>query len=1285
MSNVVEYILQADFKDLASAKLKAMSSAAFASLDRVGDRAGKLGQELNASNFGKNIAGNLALAGAAGTAAFGAVTYAALQSYTSFERLNQSLESLVARELLNTGAAKTMSEALAKAKDRARELVGWTEKLAIQSPFGQEDIQSSYRLALAYGFTSKQAQVLTQATVDFAAGSGATSDSMNRIALALGQIKARGKVAGDELMQLTEAGLPVRQILAQGFGVTTARLEEMVSKGLVPADKAIQVIVNSLQRDFGGAAARAGESMSGLINSMQDIGKIKLRELFGASFAAVQPAIAELVAALQTPEISAAVKRIGASLGEMTNSAVIEIRRVVDLFANMDAETKGKLLETAGAVSVAFKTIAATIAQVVGVVGGQLTALAGWFNNLDGSTKQVALTLALAGGSMLLLAPKAFAMAGAVGGTIEKVKALSTAIEGLRLQQAAADLTAAGSSATAAASGVTATAGAASKLALALQGVAAVGAAAFVGWGIGRVIGEVTGLDEAVQSLYVSMGLINDQQVKLAGLEDSKGILNDMTAVDLALRKLREAAKKGESPSLKDVLGDTAETAQIRGVLDGMATGMSDLGGRAKKLGAELQPGAWLKDDELLRDIALLEAYKGKLDAIDKVKVAAQQIAPDAPPAPDNSKLFGDLKAPDTGAATAAMEKAKKDQQAYLDALTEMQFRQNRISLDDYIKYWRDRQAVLTASKQSATTGYLDIEERIIAAQQEGAARQIELKVSTAKAILGQDAASQAQQTALLREALTERAALLANTGEVSARADTLRQLRELDIQSIEARAADQVAQGQLLLAQAQIGEGQFLTIQKAAQQERLTALRNANALTLAEVAAGVQQVQELQARATVTGDGPLLGLQEQVKAAGENYALLTGIYQSYLDQLSADGLRNTEIYAGTQASLTDVMEKGAKDRADTLAREQAKMNAMAGEIGGILGRSFAQGNRGLIGALESAAGEIAKFVAKVLAQKAILAAFGAGTGGAGLFGGLVSGLLGGGGGGPGFAKGGYTGAGGKNEPAGSVHKGEYVINANTVKRIGLPNLELLHKEGRAALPKIAERVGEPQAPAQVIDKGKADKSKSPFVNIINQIPKKTAATVERVRELATGVKAAKRESTTPSIGGSEELTRLFSGLTKGFANGGRVDTQDKEAAGIVHKGEYVFDKRTVERVGAGNLDALQKKKLAQFADGGLVGDESRAGKMLRSSPAPALRPAAPRPERPAAPVSRSMAVDVNMAAPTIQITLNGGKGGETDARKIATQIAYEMERNSTAKLRDQIQKLIRQEMRLAG
>lgn len=68
---------------------------------------------------------------------------------------------------------------------------------------------------------------------------------------------------------------------------------------------------------------------------------------------------------------------------------------------------------------------------------------------------------------------------------------------------------------------------------------------------------------------------------------------------------------------------------------------------------------------------------------------------------------------------------------------------------------------------------------------------------------------------------------------------------------------------------------------------------------------------------------------------------------------------------------------------------------------------------------------------------------------------GLVSGLFGGSSGGNifsgfsklfGFADGGYTGRGGRNEPMGVVHGGEYVFSKKAVQKIGLGNLEAMHR-----------------------------------------------------------------------------------------------------------------------------------------------------------------------------------------------------------------------------------------------
>ena len=105
---------------------------------------------------------------------------------------------------------------------------------------------------------------------------------------------------------------------------------------------------------------------------------------------------------------------------------------------------------------------------------------------------------------------------------------------------------------------------------------------------------------------------------------------------------------------------------------------------------------------------------------------------------------------------------------------------------------------------------------------------------------------------------------------------------------------------------------------------------------------------------------------------------------------------------------------------------------------------------------------------------------FGGGGAGGGL-GGLLGGLFGGGGGfnpigkiGL-FDRGGYTGDGGKYQPAGIVHKGEYVMDAESVRRIGVNNLRRLQGYangglvGAPSVPRIGKR-SSPGGPGVVVN-----------------------------------------------------------------------------------------------------------------------------------------------------------------------------------------------------------------------
>src|SRR3990172_5780546 len=143
----------------------------------------------------------------------------ALDAVASYERMGASMEALAARELRASDATLSMTDALKLAAPKAQELMKWVEQLAIKSPFDQEGVALALKTAMAYGFTIDQAKKLTEVTIDFVAATGGTSAQMNQIALALGQIQAKGKLSGQEILQLTNAGVGVNAIL-KGMGFT---------------------------------------------------------------------------------------------------------------------------------------------------------------------------------------------------------------------------------------------------------------------------------------------------------------------------------------------------------------------------------------------------------------------------------------------------------------------------------------------------------------------------------------------------------------------------------------------------------------------------------------------------------------------------------------------------------------------------------------------------------------------------------------------------------------------------------------------------------------------------------------------------------------------------------------------------------------------------------------------------------------------------------------------------------------------------------------------------------
>lgn len=235
-----------------------------------------------------------------GFRAFTGFAMEGLEAIGSYERLEASLTSLVASQMVQAGVAEDVASAMGVASLKAQELVQWNEELAINSPFTSEGVAQAFRMAMAYGFTADESKRLTEAMIDFASGTGATEASMQAIARALGQISATGKVTGGDMLQLVNAGLPVAQILADAFGVTTAEIMDMREKGLLPAKESIEAITVYLETNFAGAAERQALTWAGLLATFEDLKQIGLREFFGGLADAIQPLAVAFAEWMQT-------------------------------------------------------------------------------------------------------------------------------------------------------------------------------------------------------------------------------------------------------------------------------------------------------------------------------------------------------------------------------------------------------------------------------------------------------------------------------------------------------------------------------------------------------------------------------------------------------------------------------------------------------------------------------------------------------------------------------------------------------------------------------------------------------------------------------------------------------------------------------------------------------------------------------------------------------------------------------------------------------------------------
>lgn len=147
---------------------------------------------------------------------------------------------------------------------------------------------------------------------------------MNSMGAIFNKVAASGKMTGEELNQLTDAGIPMLQLLGDSLGKTNEEVRDMVSKGKIGFDE----FRNAIEQGMSGAALTMGQTFSGALDNtkaaMSRLGKTFMDPFMKGMTPALGTLtdIIDMVASGTTEGLEEKTKLLGDQLGGMINNVL---------------------------------------------------------------------------------------------------------------------------------------------------------------------------------------------------------------------------------------------------------------------------------------------------------------------------------------------------------------------------------------------------------------------------------------------------------------------------------------------------------------------------------------------------------------------------------------------------------------------------------------------------------------------------------------------------------------------------------------------------------------------------------------------------------------------------------------------------------------------------------------------------------------------------------------------------------------------------------------------------
>lgn len=226
--------------------------------------------------------GGIAAVGGAAVVALDGISGAVSGLTSAFITYNASMED-----------TETAFTSMMGSAESAKSIMVELRTMAAKTPFEFQDLAPAAQQLKAFGFEAQNIIPTLTAVGNASAGLGKGAEGLKEITFVLGQIKATGKLMGQDVMQLSQLGIPVKEILAKNLKLTADQLADIGRQG-IDADTAIKALTDGMNERFPDMMDKMSQTFNGMMSSMRDDIGIMLGSMGEGIFNSVEDKLSKI-------------------------------------------------------------------------------------------------------------------------------------------------------------------------------------------------------------------------------------------------------------------------------------------------------------------------------------------------------------------------------------------------------------------------------------------------------------------------------------------------------------------------------------------------------------------------------------------------------------------------------------------------------------------------------------------------------------------------------------------------------------------------------------------------------------------------------------------------------------------------------------------------------------------------------------------------------------------------------------------------------------------------------